>query len=190
LRQLAARIDVKPSYLSRIERGEAFALSEEKTIALAAELSVNPDVLLALSGKISSDVQEVIRKRPELFAEIIREFKDLPDSAVRADKEYRLMESRLQEAQRIAKIGSWEIDLVGGHLYQSDELFSIFEAEPGDKRLTPDFVLDNLVVPEDRKRMRHDFDVLFPQQGSTDVYCRFRTLSGKLRHGHVHGLVE
>jgi len=39
-------------------------------------------VLLALAGKVSSDLQEVIRRRPQLFAELIRELKDLPDRAV------------------------------------------------------------------------------------------------------------
>lgn len=190
LRQLAARIDVKPSYLSRIERGEAFALSEEKTLALARELAVNPDVLLALSGKISSDVQEVIRKRPELFAEIIREFKGLPDSAVRADKEYRLMESRLKEAQRIARIGSWEIDLASGRIYRSDEFFRIFETERDDSRLNPEYLIENLVVPEDRERLRRDYYEGFPRRGATDIFCRFRTFAGNLRHGQIQGLVD
>ena len=38
--------------------------------------------LLALAGKVSSDLQEAIRKRPELFAQVIRELAQLPDHAV------------------------------------------------------------------------------------------------------------
>jgi len=82
LRQVAGKIGVAPSYLSRVERGEPTSLSEEKIIALAEVLDEDPDVLLALSGKISSDIQEVIRKRPRLFAQLIRDLKDLPDHAV------------------------------------------------------------------------------------------------------------
>lgn len=83
LRQVAMRIGVEPSYLSKIERGEQKAyLTEEKINALAKELNEDPDVLLALSGKISLDIQEIIRKRPRLFAELIRELKDMPDHAV------------------------------------------------------------------------------------------------------------
>jgi len=81
-RQVALRIGVEPSYLSKIERGEQVYLSEEKVIALARELDVDPDMLLALSGKVSSDLQEAIRRRPRLFAELIRELKDIPDHAV------------------------------------------------------------------------------------------------------------
>jgi len=83
LRQVAGRIGVEPSYLSKIERGEHQAyLIEGKIKALANELNEDPDVLLALSGKVSLDIQEIIRKRPQIFAELIRELKDMPDNAV------------------------------------------------------------------------------------------------------------
>ncbi len=82
LRQVAGRIGIEPSYLSKIERGEQVYLSEEKLVALAADLGEDPDVLLALSGKVSKDIQEVIRKRPQLFAQLIRELKNAPDKAV------------------------------------------------------------------------------------------------------------
>lgn len=82
LRQVAQRIGVEPSYLSKIERGETAPLSEEKILKLAFELGEDPDLLLALSGKVSSDLQEVIRKRPRLFAQLIRELKNMPDNAL------------------------------------------------------------------------------------------------------------
>jgi transcriptional regulator with XRE-family HTH domain len=76
------RIGVEPSYLSKLERGERAPLSEEKLCALAAELGEDPDVLLAMSGKVSRDIQNIIMKRPRLFANLIRELKGLPDHAV------------------------------------------------------------------------------------------------------------
>ena len=82
LRQVAVRIEIEPSYLSKIERGEQTYLSEEKIVALANDLEEDPDVMLALSGKVSKDVQEIIRKRPQLFTQLIRDLKNLPDHAV------------------------------------------------------------------------------------------------------------
>ncbi len=82
VRQVARRIDVEPSYLSKVERGETPPPSEGKILALARELGEDPDVLLALAGKVSSELQEIVRKRPALFAELIRELKDQPDHAV------------------------------------------------------------------------------------------------------------
>ena len=82
LRKVALRIGVEPSYLSKVERGEQPPPSEEKIIALSRELKEDSDVLLALAGKVSSELQKVILKRPELFARLIRELKDMPDHAV------------------------------------------------------------------------------------------------------------
>lgn len=82
VRQLAERIGVEPSFLSKVERDETPPPSEAKIVALARELGADPDVLLALAGKVSSDLQTAIRRRPELFATLIRELKGLPDHAV------------------------------------------------------------------------------------------------------------
>jgi transcriptional regulator with XRE-family HTH domain len=82
LRQVSQRIGIEPSYLSKIERGQEVSLSEEKIILLSIEINEDPDVLLAFSGKVSSDIQEIIRKRPQLFTQLIRELKGLPDHAV------------------------------------------------------------------------------------------------------------
>lgn len=82
VRQLAQRIGVEPSFLSKVERDEVSPPSEEKIVKLARELGEDPDILLAMAGKVSSDLQAAIRKRPELFAGLIRELKNLPDKAV------------------------------------------------------------------------------------------------------------
>ena len=82
VRKVAARIGVEPSYLSKVERGEQPPPSEAKIVALAEVLDEDADILLAMAGKVSSDLQEAIRKRPRLFAELIRELRTAPDRAV------------------------------------------------------------------------------------------------------------
>ena len=82
VRQVADRIGIEPSFLSKVERDEVPPPSEEKIVALARDLDEDADVLLAMAGKVSSDLQRVIRRRPELFAALIRELKNLPDQAV------------------------------------------------------------------------------------------------------------
>ena len=82
LRQVARRIGIEPSYLSKIERGQVAPPSEATTVRLARELGEDPDVLLAMAGKVSGDLQEIIRKRPALFAELIRQLKEAPDHAI------------------------------------------------------------------------------------------------------------
>lgn len=82
LRQVAQRIGIEPAYLSKIERGDVAPPSEAKIRALAMELNEDQDMLLAMAGKVSTDLLEIIRKRPQLIAELIRQLKSMPDHAI------------------------------------------------------------------------------------------------------------
>ena len=81
-RQVALRAGIQPTYLSKLERGELEPPSETTTRRLAEELGEDEDVLLALAGKVSSDLQEIIRRRPKLFADLIRQLEEAPDHAI------------------------------------------------------------------------------------------------------------
>lgn len=82
LRQVAARMGVQPSFLSKVERGQDPPPSEPKIRLLAEILGEDADVLLAMAGKVSSDLQEAIRRRPKLFADLIRSLRNAPDPVV------------------------------------------------------------------------------------------------------------
>ena len=82
MRQVADRVGIQPSYLSKVERGEVAPPSEDTFRRIADDLGQDPDVLLALAGKVSSDLKTAIIKRPQLFSQIIRELAEMPDQAV------------------------------------------------------------------------------------------------------------
>jgi len=82
VRKVAAKIGIQPSYISKVERGEVPPPSEPTIVRLAEALHGDPDILLALAGKVSADLRAVIVKRPKLFADLIRQLRDLPDHAV------------------------------------------------------------------------------------------------------------
>jgi len=82
LRQVAHRIGVEPAYLSKVERGLVPPPSEATIVRLAGDLGEDSDVLLALAGKVGSDLQAIILRRPKQFAELIRQLKNAPDHAI------------------------------------------------------------------------------------------------------------
>jgi len=82
VRQVARRVGIEPAYLSKIERGEQPPPSEAIIRRIAEDLKEDPDVLLALAGKVSADLREAICKRPQVFAALLRELKDAPDHAI------------------------------------------------------------------------------------------------------------
>jgi transcriptional regulator with XRE-family HTH domain len=82
VRQVAAKVGFQPAFLSKVERGEVSPPSEQKIVVLAQLLGEDPDVLLALAGKVSADLREAIMKRPKVFGEVIRQMKEMPDHAI------------------------------------------------------------------------------------------------------------
>ena len=82
LRQVALRVGIEPAYLSKVERGQVAPPSEATIRRLAAELSEEPDLLLAMAGKVSRELQEIIIRRPRLFAELLRQLRNAPDDAL------------------------------------------------------------------------------------------------------------
>ncbi len=84
VRQVAQRIGVEPSYLSKIERDQVAPPSEATIRRLAGELDEDADLLLAMAGKVSSDLRNIIMQRPQLFAELLRQMKDAPDHTIQS----------------------------------------------------------------------------------------------------------
>ena len=74
LRELAGRIDVEPAYLSKIEREIFPPPSEVLILKIADQLGEDPDRLLALAGKIPSDVKDLIIQSEGQLAKRLREW--------------------------------------------------------------------------------------------------------------------
>ena len=65
------------------------------------------------------------------------------------DVELTIARRQLEEAQRLARIGSWEWDIADGTVWWSDELYRIYGLEPGSIEPSYEEFL-NYVHPDDR----------------------------------------
>lgn len=108
--RLSERIGIRQSYLSKIERGTATTLSEEKVVALARALDVDPDYLLALGGKVSRDVLGIIKQRPRLFSRLVRDMKNMPEDVIEADHEFKQRQSRINHLYSLAGIAFFHLE--------------------------------------------------------------------------------
>ena len=77
LREMAKMIGVSPTYLSKIERDEFAPPAEDKVRKIAEIFGSDADELLALAGRVSSDLSEIIRQRPRELAALLRTTKGL-----------------------------------------------------------------------------------------------------------------
>jgi diguanylate cyclase (GGDEF)-like protein/PAS domain S-box-containing protein len=62
----------------------------------------------------------------------------------------RVSEQRLEEAQRVAKVGHWDLDMVNYQLYWSDEIYRILCLDKDTAEATYEFFL-SLAHPDDRQ---------------------------------------
>ncbi|MDZ4198830.1 MAG: helix-turn-helix transcriptional regulator, partial [Kiritimatiellia bacterium] len=84
VRGLAAKIEVASCYVSKVERGDVGPPSEATIKKLAEALGEDPDRMLAKAGKVSTDLKEIIIRRPGLFAPLLRRLKGLSDEQIKA----------------------------------------------------------------------------------------------------------
>lgn len=77
LREMAKKVGVSPTYLSKIERDEFPPPAEDKVKVIAEILGFDADDLLARAGRVSSDIAEIIKRQPVELAALLRTTKGL-----------------------------------------------------------------------------------------------------------------
>ncbi|HEX4951876.1 MAG TPA: EAL domain-containing protein [Thermoanaerobaculia bacterium] len=92
----------------------------------------------------------------------------------------RLGEAALNEAQRIAKVGSWELDLSTGELLWSDEVYRIFEVGPGAEEPIADAFLARL-HPDDRDAVLESHRQSLAERTIGEVSYRLLLPDGRIR---------
>jgi transcriptional regulator with XRE-family HTH domain len=78
LREMAKKIGVSPTYLSKVERDEFPPPTEDRVRSIAMIIGCDPDDLLARAGRVASDLTDIIRERPRVMADFLRVAKELP----------------------------------------------------------------------------------------------------------------
>jgi diguanylate cyclase (GGDEF)-like protein/PAS domain S-box-containing protein len=97
---------------------------------------------------------------------------------VEAEQRYRETVEALDEAQRIAHVGSWSWDAEAGWLEWSAEVYRIFGRNPGAGPASGDELLAYL-HPEDRPRIIAEFLALTRAAGSAEAF----RLQGRIQRG-------
>ncbi len=95
-------------------------------------------------------------------------------------------ESRLKEAQKIAKIGSWELQFPRLELSWSDEIYRIFEIIPSDEAPQySDFI--NIIHPDDRDLVDLAYQQSLNNKTPYEITHRLRMNDGRIKYVHEKG---
>jgi PAS domain S-box-containing protein len=96
----------------------------------------------------------------------------------------------LREAQAIAQLGSWTLDLATGELAWSDEIFRILGMRPGSVEPTLDFFF-SLVHPQDLAAVRQELEAAYLRpDGRYSIAHRVLARDGVERYIRERGCVR
>ncbi len=126
---------------------------------------------------ISGEIVELPGKRCILW-----EFRDISEHK-RMHEELRASEARLKEAQRMALIGNWELNLINNELIWSEEIYRIFEIDPvGSDKIYEAFL--NAVHPDDREAVDQAYTISLENRSPYEIIHRLLFPDGRIKHVH------
>ncbi|WP_018937987.1 MULTISPECIES: PAS domain-containing protein [unclassified Thioalkalivibrio] len=91
-------------------------------------------------------------------------------------------EQQLLEAQGLASLGNWQLNLISGELSWSDEVYRIFGYEPGS--MAPSLEAFQAAVHPDDRQLVRDSELEAEKTGRHDVIHRIIRPDGSIRHVH------
>lgn len=98
-------------------------------------------------------------------------------------------EMRLKEAQRIARMGNWELNLQTDTLTWSDEIYRIFETDPLEFKASYDAFVE-LIHPEDREMVNRHYQKSLKDHTPYAVDHRLLLKDGRVKHVHEQGKTD
>lgn len=92
----------------------------------------------------------------------------------------RRSEASLENAQRIARIGSWELELIGNDLTWSDEIYRMFEVDPECFGASYEAFLD-VIHPDDRAEVDKAYRGSLVERTPYEITHRLRMPDGRIK---------
>lgn len=106
----------------------------------------------------------------------------------RMEEALRENERRLEEAQQMAQLGSYDSEGASGVMTWSDEMYRIFEVEPSGEAPSSEKVLER-THPDDRAMVRQNHSRLLAENGTYEIEHRLLMPDGRTKWVLVRGTV-
>jgi len=103
--------------------------------------------------QLNEDLEQRVSERTGQIWRANEELREEATKRARQGMKLERSEARLREAQRAARMGSWEWDIAEDTIWWSDELYKIYGLDPASFTASYDGYL-NLIHPEDRAYAR------------------------------------
>jgi len=142
-------------------------------------------IILGFNIRRRQQVEDDLRyAKEELEVRVSERTKELKQANEQLEVELterRLAEARLKEAQQIARLGHWDLDLEKNLLYWSDEVYRLFGLEPQEFSATYEAFLEH-VHPDDRDFVNSAYSESVNNRKGYDIEHRILLKSDEVRY--------
>ena len=97
-----------------------------------------------------------------------------------AEEAIRQSEEKLKEAQHIARLGNWELDLIENTLQWSDGIYELFEVNPMEFGASYEAFLD-AIHPDDREMVGHVYSESLKNRTPYEISHRLLMKDGRIK---------
>jgi len=180
------------------------------SVSVPAEMAADPEEL-SLFGEVAGDIAfalhdieiEDARRQAEREIKASNQQLGASNQQLRAteqqlrasnqqleasSQQLRASAKNLKEAQRVAHVGSWDLNVVTGDLYWSDEVYRIYGFEPQEFVPTDEKFM-SILYPEDHERVQQSVDAALSGAAEYDIDFRFVRPNGEIGWIHCEGEV-
>ena len=103
----------------------------------------------------------------------------------KAEQTLRASQENLSEAQAIAHLGHWELDVIGNKLTWSDEIYKIFELDPLTFNANYETFLE-AIHPDDRDTVSKAYNSSVENRTPYKIDHRIQMTDGRVKYVHEH----
>jgi PAS domain S-box-containing protein len=128
-------------------------------------------------------LEELVKERTAELTKANQQLSQQIEERKRTEEALRESENGLAEAQRIAHMGNWDLDLVKNELRWSDEIYRIFGLKPQEFGATYEAFL-NTIHPDDREFVDTSYTKSVKSNTPYDIVHRIVRPDGEVRYVH------
>ena len=170
------------TFLPERERERVRALFQSAVQGVPTRGNINPVVTRSGEEREIEWHDQTVRDEQGNVAALLAIGQDVTERR-RVEDALRASEERLNEAQRIARVGNWELDLASGRLSWSDEIFRIFEIDKAKFGATYEAFL-SAIHPGDRDLVNAAYTDSLKTRKPYDITHRLRMADGRIKYVH------